>query len=462
MDLYDSISPIDYRYYGNNKAIFDKIQPFLSENAFVKYQLKVEAALAKALAKHGVCQDKQAKEISQAAGQIAPEEVYEEDKKTKHYTRALVNVIRSKVSDEAKPFVHFTATSFDINDTANSMRFKEFTEKVLLPDLKEFEKTLIALASREKATLQVGRTHGQHAVPITFGFYLSEYVSRIGNAVKKIELANENLVGQLSGAVGAYNSQSLFVKDPVALENDFLKELNLKPASHSKQIIEPEHLLGLLHEVVACFGVLANLADDMRHLQRTEINEVAEKFESKTQVGSSTMPHKRNPWNFENVKSMWKEMMPRLNTYYMDQISEHQRDLSNSASSRFIPELFAVFTESLNRLHGLMGRLVVDKEAMKKNFDLTGKKVVAEPLYLLLAFYGHPDAHEAVRKLAVQAQETGQGVFELAEADQELKPYLDKFSKEQRKVLEDPANYTGLAAKKAEQVCAYWQKELKL
>ena len=93
--------------------------------------------------------------------------------------------------------------------------------------------------------------------------------------------------------------------------------------------------------IISAFGVLANLADDIRHLQRTEIGEVGEAFEA-TQVGSSTMPHKRNPWNFEHVKSMWKEFMPRMITMYADQISEHQRDLTNSASGRFVPEIVLV------------------------------------------------------------------------------------------------------------------------
>ena len=146
----------------------------------------------------------------------------------------------------------------------------------------------------------------------------------------------------------------------------------------------------------------------------------------------------------------------------MEQICEHKRDLSNSASSRLIPELFAGFTESLTRLHGLMSRLVVDKEAMQKNFEATSKMVVAEPLYLLLAFYGHPDAHEAVRKTTLKAQETGKGVFELALEDEELKPYLEKLTEDQKKVLSGSENYTGRAAEKVDLVCSYWKKELNL
>ena len=209
--------------------------------------------------------------------------------------------------------------------------------------------------------MQVGRTHGQHAVPITFGFALAQYVSRFGNSILKIRKSGNNLRGKIAGAVGSYNASSLFFRNPEEFEKQVLQELNLKPSPISTQIPEAEFMVDYVNAVVESFGVLANLSDDMRNLQRSEIAEVGEIFTSK-QVGSSTMPQKRNPINFENVKSLWKEFMPRIITLYSDQISEHQRDLTNSASSRFIPEILAAFYISVKRLNRTMKSLNVDEK----------------------------------------------------------------------------------------------------
>ena len=297
MDLFDNLSPLDYRYVGRDKEAVKLLTPYLSENARIHYQALVEAALVRTLAKQGLCSKEIAREVEQACRRVSAEEVYKEEDKIRHDVRALVNVIRRQVSKEAKPFVHFGATSYDIVDTASALRYQEATRMVLLPSLKSLEKTLIKLALREKDTVQVGRTHGQHAEPITFGFALSEYVSRLGNRIQALEAAKENLCGKFSGAVGAYNASSLFMKDPVAFERALMKELGLQVGTHSTQIVEPESLLDLMNAVMSCFNVLANLADDLRNLQRSEIAEIAEAFGEK-QVGSSTMPHKRNPINF--------------------------------------------------------------------------------------------------------------------------------------------------------------------
>jgi len=458
MTIFDQISPLDYRY-----ATEEKILKYLSEEARVKYQAKVEAALAQTLAKHGICSEEAAKEITEASEKVTAEKVYAEEKRIKHDIRALANIIRDQVSDKAKPFVHFSATSYDIVDTSSALRFKEATDELMLPILLELEKAFIELAEREAETIQVGRTHGQHAEPITFGFAIAEYVSRLGGRIRAIENAKEGLVGQFSGAVGAYNASRLFVKDPEEFEKDLLKSLGLKPGSHSTQIVEGEPLADLIHAYISCFSVIANFADDMRNLQRTEISEVAESF-GKQQVGSSTMPHKRNPITFENIKSMWKQFMPRMSTVYMDQISEHQRDLTNSASARFLPEILAALYVTSKKLTKVVNNMVVDKESMNRNFNFAADKIVAEPLYLLLAAKGHEDAHEYVRKLTLEAGERKIALEKVIEEkkDTELKPYFEKFNDEQKELLRDPSKYIGISAEKAKSVCAYWKKELKL
>jgi len=461
INLFDAISPLDFRYYGRNRKIYEKLQPYLSESAFIKYALKVESALTKTLAKNKICSNKLAEEIEKACRQVTPEQVYAEEDRIKHNIRALANSVREKVSEEARPFVHFTATSYDIIATADALRYKEFTNNILIPELLRLESTLISLALREKDTLQIGRTHGQHAEPITFGFAIAEYVSRLGSSILRIRKAANNLRGKMAGAVGAYNASSLFFENPVKFEEDVMNELGLKASPISTQIVEAEFLAEYVNSIVSAFGVIANLADDMRHLQRNEIGEVGEYFEAK-QVGSSTMPQKRNPINFENVKSMWKEMMPRMLTMYMDQLSEHQRDLTNSASMRFIPEILAGFYVSIARLERVMSGLVVDKQNMGKNFDMNNHMIVAEPLYILLAASGHPDAHEYVREMTLKSQLERKPLIELVRKDKPIQPYLKKLSRKQLEIINNPEKYTGIASRKAEMVCEKWKKEFKI
>lgn len=457
--MFASLSPLDHRYYDANKELFERLSNYLSENAFIRYQLQVEAALVRALARRKVCSQAIADEVEAACAAVQPHEVYEEERVTKHNIRALVNRIRARVSDEAKPFVHLTATSADVMDTARALQYRDVTNDVLLPLLGQFMRWLIDTAREHKDTPQIGRTHGQHAVPITFGFYLAEYVSRLGGRILKIREARDRLPGKLAGAVGAYNAGSLFFSDPEVFEKEVLWELGLQPASHSTQIVEPEYLLDYIHALVSTFGVLANFSDDIRHLQRSEIGEVGEAF-APGQVGSSTMPHKRNPWNFEHVKSMWKEFMPRIITHYMDQISEHQRDLTNSASSRFIPEIVVALAASVNRLIKVCSRLSVDTDNMRRNFEIGAARAVAEPLYIVLAAAGHPDAHEFVKQLTLQADARGVSLKDVMLENQELKSYWNKLTPTQKEVITDPQKYLGIASAKAQQVCDHWEEAL--
>jgi len=459
-NIFKNISPLDHRY-SLKEDEFNSYQKYFSEKAKVKYQAKVEEALVKTLAERGICSKKVANEVKEAVSEITVEEVYNEEKKTKHNIRALVNCIQKKLSSEAKPYVHFTTTSFDIVDTANALRLKEATNNLLLPVLKNLEKNLIEIADREKETIQIGRTHGQAAVPITFGFTIAEYVSRLGERIEVIKNSADKLKGKISGAVGAYNASSLFFEDPEEFERQVLSNLDLSPGEYSTQIVMPEVVTDFVHNIISAFGVLANFSDDMRHLQRSEISEVGEHF-SENQVGSSTMPHKRNPINYENVKSMWKKFMPQMITVYQDQISEHQRDLSNSASSRFIPEIIVGLLSSANRLIRVTDKLVVDKDNIKENFAEYKEMVVAEPLYILLASYGHPDAHEAVRKLTLKAEKSGKPLRKLVKEEEDLEKYLDKFNNKQWEILLNPEKYIGISVHKTEKIIERWSQELNL
>jgi len=450
---FDSISPMDSRYYS------ESLKPYLSYAATVRYQARVEAALASAMADAGICDRAVATAIAAAADRVTPEAVAAEEQRTRHDVRALVNVIRANVPDEAKRFVHLGATSYDIVDTANALRYRECVDRVLVPALASVVARCIQIAEAEADTPQIGRTHGRHAEPITFGFALASYVSRLGGRVETLRSVASQLPGKLSGAVGAYNAVGLLTADPRALEKRFLASLGLTPRSSSSQIVEPEGWTDLAHACVSALGVMANLADDMRHLQRTEIGEVAEAFASE-QVGSSTMPHKRNPVSFENVKSIWKAMAPRVVTTYMDQISEHQRDLTNSASQRFLGEILAATAYAATRLASSLEGIRVDRDRLKANLALTRGAIVAEPLYVLLAKYGHPDAHEAVRRLTLEAERTGRTVMEVATVDTDVRAYLAKLTPDERRVVDQPEEYRGLAAQAARDVAAAWRTRL--
>ncbi len=451
---FSAFSPTDYRY------AVDELRAYLSEESYVRYKAKIETAVVRVFEKQGMIKKELCDEIVAATSSITAEEVYEEEKRTKHDIRALVNVIRSKVSDEAKPFVHLGATSYDVVDTANALRYKDAVLNVIVPDMLELERTWIKLARREKDTLQIGRTHGQHAEPVTFGFALAYYVNRWGSQILKVKEATENLVGKFSGAVGAYNATSLLIDEPEEFEREVLALLEIKPAAISTQIVPPEPMSDFVHALISSFSVLANFCDDMRHLQRSEIGEVMERVEAE-QVGSSTMPHKRNPIGFESVKSLWKKFMPHIITMHLDQISEHQRDLTNSASQRYTQEVLVVFDYCVRRLKSISERLEVDRERMRENFGRSKDTIIAEPLYILLSYYGHPDAHEYVRRKSLQAYKENKPLKELVEQDDEISRYLQQFTSEQMGIVFDAEKYTGIAAEKTEKVATYWEGVLK-
>lgn len=454
-DRFNAIDPLDSRYYDPEIALF------LSERSRIAYQAYVEAALAYALADFGVCSQDIARAIEVATRKIKVEAVYREEQVTKHDIKALVNCIKKDLPDQAKPYVHFGATSYDIISTAAALQLRETILKLILPRLKTLLETLIDLTEKYATTKQIGRTHGQHAVPITFGFALSGFVSRLGENIVALKALSEELRGKFSGAVGAYNALSVFVDDPIKFEETLLNYLNLKPAPYSTQIIPAEGTVRILDELAITAGIMANLSHDMRHLQRSEIAEVRERFEE-GQTGSSTMAHKRNPWNFENIISMSKQVTAQVVNANLNISSEHQRDLTDSASSRFysiVPASIASMAERLNRV---MGKLEVDENNMNRNLYLSSGVIAAEPLYLLLEKYGHTTGHEAAKTISHKALNDKLPLHQAIKEDKVLSKYWKQFTKQERRLLEDPeAEYTGLAAKKALNISKYWQHLLK-
>jgi adenylosuccinate lyase len=484
--IFQNLSPIDHRYSISEAPLYQALAPWLSEEAAVAANARAEMALALAHLKiRGKLspgpQGADLKEadpretglkdaLETAIRELDPAEVYAEEEKTRHNIRALVNVLKRKVPPELAPLIHLGATSADILDTSLAWRVRGLTREVLLPELRRLEILLCDFTEAEAETPQVGRTHGQHAVPITVGFALAEYVSRLGKSILEIEDRAAKLKGKLAGAVGAYNAAAMIVRDPEELERLYLEELGLEPSEHSTQLVEPEYLLRLLLEMNTAFGIIANLADDLRNLQRSEIGELREGF-SADQVGSSTMPHKRNPWNSEHVKSLWKTFMPRITTFFMDQISEHQRDLSNSASQRFVADYIAGFCMAVSRMAGVIKGLGVDRDRALANLRGAGGSIpggiLAEPAYILLAESGLSDAHEIVRGITLKAEKEHISFSAALGREGELLARIGEQMTELGLIdgpasalswFEKPEQYRGLAVKKARELAAKYRK----
>ncbi len=456
-DPYLNLSPLDHRYWQSNEALFEKLAETLSERAAVRYCVRAETALLKIHIRSQFAADVGLlQRIEGLEKTITPEEVSMEEETTQHNIRALVNVIQRHIPSELAPWVHLGATSADILDTAAAMRVRDVMIQTVIPLILDLLDSLIELGDRNTAVPQAGRTHGQLAVPITFGFALAEYISRIGQSVSSLNKLSRDLRGKLSGAVGAYNATGIISGDPQVLESAYLEELGLKCADYANQLVEPEHLLRLLLEINVCFGVVANLADDLRHLQRSEIGEVSESF-GIGQVGSSTMPHKHNPWNCEHVKSMWKAFAPRVMTFFMDQISEHQRDLSNSASSRFVFEYIAGFSAAMSRMRKVMARLQVHGDRMQANLRLIGDAILAEPTYILLAMAGFSNAHEIIRRVTLEAKSKGMTLKDILKQNKEVWAAISNRI-DAESFYSNPASYCGIAEKKAHQLILKYKK----
>jgi adenylosuccinate lyase len=457
---FDFISPLDARYYGPEEDFFAALHPYLSEAATILYQLRVEQALLAELEASGVAPRGTSQALAAALREnpVTPAEVYAEEERIHHNIRALVNCIGRRLdvaSPPATAYVHLFVTSNDVMDTARALALRDVTREVLLPDLHELMAVLVGAARQHAETLQIGRTHGRHAVPLTLGYWLANYVDRLGQRMERISQAAAELRGMISGAVGAHNSFALrWPDDPAAFELRVLARLGLRPAEGavSTQVVQPEFVADFAHALVSTFSVLANLADDYRNLMRSEIEEIGEQTR---RVGSSTMPHKVNPKNFENVKSLWKAAMPRMTTVYMDQVSEHQRDLTNSASSRFLNELVALFDYAVRRSSKAVRGTVVSLPALERNFEAGRQWTVAEPLYIALALAGEKDAYEISKRLAELCRDREMGLLDYLHTA-EGGEIVDRLPPELQRVVLDPRQYTGDSAARTRLVCDMW------
>lgn len=387
---------------------------------------------------------------------------------THHDVRAWVRKAQEIINNALADWLHIPLTSYDPLDTGRIIQFLSAYQKALSPSLKEAIRLLADLTERFAGQLQIGRTHGQHALPITVGFWLATILQRILYNWGQMEFYSFGLVGKISGAVGAYNAQvGLQLEERCGnkrFESRVLEKLGLSPAKISSQILPPEPLTYFLFSCAMTSASLGQLGRDCRQLMRTEIAEVRESFE-KDQVGSSTMAHKRNPINFENLEGMWLRTKNEFGKVLDTLISEHQRDLVGSCLARDYPIILVNLQQQLNALtrkndQGIpfLSRISVDPEACQRNFEMSSNLILSEPLYIALQMAGYQgDAHELVnRTLVPEAKKTNRPLIvvleKLTDKDVHLKEILDKIPEEVRKLFQQPENYTGQAEEKAKEI----------
>jgi len=394
---------------------------------------------------------------------------------TKHDIRAWVHEASKLVSPELARWLHVMLTSYDALDTARTLQFLQAHYQVVQPAVVRVMRILVGLVRTHADTLQVGRTHGQHALPITVGFWLATLLYRIFYNYQKMQLHASELVGKISGAVGACNAQvglgALEKCGALSYEERVLEKLGLKPAPISTQILPPDPLAYYLYSCAMLSASLAQLGRDCRNLMRTEINEVAEKFVP-GQSGSSTMAHKRNPVNFENLEGMWIRTKNEFGKVMDTLMSEHQRDLTGSSVARDFPTIIVNLVQQLNTLlredqgATFLENLSFNKEACVQNFGLSRHVLLSEPLYIAIQMAGYTgDGHDLVNHTLVpRAQLSGKLLAEVAtEYAQESTVFAEAWNNIPADVvalLYKPELYTGLAVRKALQIAALVTKKL--
>jgi adenylosuccinate lyase len=445
-----AIHPIDYRYGSQEmRDVFDEVRKL--EN-----MLRVEAALAQALADLGKIPEKCAEEITRKANtkDVKIERVKEIEKETKHDIMALVKAL-TEVCGESGKYVHLTATSYDIVDTANALLLKDGLE-ILLKEGKDLLNTCLNISEKYKDLIMIGRTHGQHAIPITLGFKFANYSNKLGEDLIRIEDdMKNNILGKFSGAVGSYAAQTICGLGD-ELEIKVMEKLGIKPAEITTQVVDRESFARIICNIAILACSVEQIAKEIRNLQRTEISELSEPFGEK-QVGSSTMAQKRNPINTENICSNVRVIRSCIYPSLENIALEHERDLTNSAAERsIIPTVFILADEVLTRMNKILKELVVYPENIKKNLDLSKGTIMSEAIITKLVEkgMGRQDAHELLRESSMKAFETDKNLKEILLTKVMVKRYLTEKELDE---LFDYKNYIGLCVEKTEKVINKWR-----
>jgi adenylosuccinate lyase len=446
-----AVHPIDYRYGS------EEMRKIWEEETKLQKLLDVEAALAKAHAKIGNIPLESAQVISEKASTkyVKLERVKEIEAEIHHDIMAVVKAL-SEVCGEHGKYVHLGATSNDIIDTATALQIRDALN-IVLKDLREIRTILKELAKEHKYTVCIGRTHGQHAVPTTYGMKFAIWLDEIQRHIDRLEQAKERiLVGQMSGAVGTMAS---FGDKGLEIQHLVMEELKLKPARISNQIIQRDVYAELISILALIASTLDKMGLEIRNLQRTEILEISEPF-GKKQVGSSTMPHKRNPIRTEKICGLARIIYSNVLPALLNNPLWHERDLTNSSAERvLLPETFMLLDEMLKNMKKVLSGLEFFPENIKRNLYLTNNLIMAEPLMLKLTEkgMGRQEAHELVRQLAMKAFYEKRDLLDVIKESGEAMQYLSKEDVENLK----PENYIGLAPQIVDNVIAYIEEKEK-
>jgi adenylosuccinate lyase len=387
------------------------------ENSFQKW-LDIEILAAEALAQIGKVPKAAIGRIRKNA-RFNVERIREIEREVKHEVIAFLSSVAESIGDDAR-FLHLGMTSSDVMDTALAIQLKE-AAAILIEDVQDLMKVLRRQAHKYKSTVMIGRTHGVHAEPITFGLKFALWYQETDRNLVRLRKAVEDIsVGQISGAVGTFAQISPKVEAYVC------KKSGLKPALVSNQIIQRDRHAYFFATLAVIASSLEKFAVEIRHLQRTEVQEAEEPFTS-GQKGSSAMPHKRNPILSENVTGLARLMRSYALAALENVALWHERDISHSSVERVIaPDATIALDFMLRRMTYVLGGLCVYPENMKRNLEKSGGAVFSEAVLLALVDKGvsRDAAYRMVQRHALKiARDGGELKTELLK-DQEIMTYL--------------------------------------
>jgi adenylosuccinate lyase len=381
--------------------------------------LDVELAALDGWAAVGVVPAEAAAEIRARAVPPAPERVAEIEERTQHDLAAFVDAVAEQLGPVGRWF-HYGLTSSDVIDTALALQLREAGE-LLLAGLDGAREAVIKQADEHRTTVMMGRTHGVHAEPTTFGLKLAVWAFELDRArVRLVNALEGMLVGKLSGAVGTYAAI-----DP-EVEAVACDRLGLDPAPASTQIIQRDRHSELLNALAVCAASLEKFALEIRHLSRTEVAEVQEPF-AKGQKGSSAMPHKKNPVVAERICGLARVVRAAAVVGLENVALWHERDISHSSAERVvIPDAFLALDYMLDRFTWLMRGLVVRPERMHRNLEASHGLFFSQRLLLALVESGleRAKAYELVQRAAMRAWDEEQEFAEVVRADPEITGHL--------------------------------------
>ncbi len=391
-----------------------------SEEAKLESWLAVELAALDAWAQIGTIPAEAARAIRERAVAPSPARVAEIELTTHHDVAAFVDAVAGELGEDARWF-HYGLTSSDVLDTGLALTIQD-AGRIVLDGIDRAFADIVTRAEEHRETLTIGRTHGIHAEPTTFGLKLAGWAFELTRDRRRLEAALEGLrVGKLSGAVGTYAATSPDV-ERIACE-----ALGLEPAPSSTQIIQRDRHAELLSALALLGSSLERFSLEIRHLARTEVREVEEPF-GRGQKGSSSMPHKRNPITAERICGLARVVRGHAQVGLENVALWHERDISHSSAERVvIPDAFLAVDYMLDRFAWLVGGLVVRPERMRENLDSTGGLFLSQRLLLALVESGldRDEAYRLVQRHAMRAWDEGLDFRELVRADAEIAGRVD-------------------------------------